>query len=273
MHLLILTLFLPPTAADAAPAPSAEPINSYTVSPAFLLAQDADEDLNKWTGSVNLGLTITQGNSEATTFTAAVDAQHRTENNRTTVKAWRNYGEQTAPGTSVTQKTVDNTGGSLKHDIFASEKMYYFGIAGAQQDRIADLDLRYYAGAGVGYQIAEKEDYSLSTELGLTYFSEEFLPPPVGLTATPDDDYLAARAAYDMGWQATETTRVEQTAEIFPNLDDTNDYYATVDTRVKVSMTESMFAQFQWVIFYDRTPAAGAKKTDHRFIVGVGWGF
>ncbi len=64
-----------------------------------------------------------------------------------------------------------------------------------------------------------------------------------------------------------------QTAEVFPSLEDIEDISGKLDTRVRVSITDDMFAQLQWVMDYDNTPAEGAYRMDHRVILSLGWGF
>jgi hypothetical protein len=52
-----------------------------------------------------------------------------------------------------------------------------------------------------------------------------------------------------------------------------DDFYARIDTRARATLTESMFAQLQWILDYDNTPAPGLEKQDHRLIAAVGWSF
>ena len=88
-----------------------------------------------------------------------------------------------------------------------------------------------------------------------------------------EEEYLAGRAGYDYERELTSTAIFEQTGELFSGLEDIEDINAKLDTRVRVSITEDMFAQLQWVMDYDNTPAHGAYRMDHRVILSLGWGF
>ena len=254
--LLVATLLGSASAPEATPAPTRVALSSFL--------QDDVAKAPRWTGSVNVGATFTDGNTETMSAAAGFDAERRGENDRWTVKSHWNYAQQTVDGDS--QITTRNVGASGKYDYFATEKMYYLGNVGAESDTLAGLDLRYYAGGGVGYQFRETEKMKLSGEAGLVYFAEEF-------SDNSDDSYISARGAYTYFNQLTATAVLEQTAEVFPSIQDTEDIYTKLDTRLKLTLTKSMYAQLQHVWDWDNTPAPGAKSSDHRVILGVGWSF
>jgi putative salt-induced outer membrane protein YdiY len=257
---MIITLLVAPlllgTPVDAAPAPAPEPV------------QDPESgeigEAPTWTGTVSLGLTYTDGNTEILSAAAGFDAERRSEWDRRTIRGFWNYAEQTVDGESdLTQRDM---GMSAKHDFFVDDHLYYLGNAGWETDELANLDLRWYVGGGVGYQFIEDEKTKLSGEGGLVYFSEKF-------DEGGDEEYLALRGAYNFKRELSDTATFEQIAELFPGLEDIEDIYGKLDTRFRVSLTADMFAQLQWVMDYDNTPAEGAYRMDHRVILSLGWGF
>ncbi len=264
---MISQLLIPSLLLLSAPALVEGPAPSVGApeAPVSLLLQEAEEaEAPKWTGTVNFGLTFTDGNTETMNAAAGFDAERRAEKDRWTVKAFWNYSEQEINKKSeITQR---NMGGSGKYDYFATEKLYYLGHAGAEHDSFANLDIRYYGGGGIGYQFREDEKVKFSAEGGLDYFAERF---EIG----KDEEYIAVRAAYAYQNNLTETVVFEQTAEMFPSVEDIEDFYSKLDTRCRASLTDSMFAQLQWVMDYDNTPARYAYRMDHRVILSVGWSF
>src|SRR5262249_20236019 len=146
----------------------------------------------------------------------------------------------------VTQRRV---GGRLQYDYFLSKKMYVFANAGAEYDFKAGIDLRTFIGGGAGYQFYDTETFKLTGEAGLNYFSEDY-------SVGDSKSYVAARVAENLGWQINKDVKFEHSVEAFPSLEDMNDFFGKMDNRVKVSLTEKMFAQLQWVMNYDNTPAA-----------------
>ena len=263
--LLLIALSQPTDAPEAQPVPAVS-----TLDPALTVVQDEEaapeeETEPNWDGSVNLGATWSNGNTEVVTVSLAIDAELKREKDRQTITGWWNYGsDQNAIGSTITQR---NAGAIYKYDYFLNEKTFLFAIAGAETDTLAMLDLRWYAGGGVGHQFADEEDWKLSGEVGVTYFDEDFE------VDTDDADYVAARLAYSLYKRLTETTVLEADGQIFPSLEDGDDIYARHDTRLKFDVTENMFAQLQWIYKWDNTPASGAERVDNQLIATLGWGF
>jgi len=229
---------------------------------AGLATQDAEDasPAPAWTGSFSAGATFTSGNTDTTSVAVGADAVRETDANRQTLRGWWNYAEQEDV---LTDRTV---GATYKYDHFVDERLYYLGIAGLESNELSGLDLRHYFGGGAGYKFHDTEKFQFDGEAALTYITEKY---EVG----KDADYLAARLAYNLGYQYSDTTRFEQIAEVFPSLEDSDDFNGKLDSRVRVDVSSSMFFQLQWVFDYDNTPARGAEKDDHRVIVGVGWQF
>lgn len=218
-----------------------------------------------WHGSFSLGFLTATGNTERTSANFLADGELRREKDRTTLGAFWSYAtEEDDLGNSTT--TERRLGGNAKYDRFLDERSYLLATGSAEKDAKADLDLRWTAGLGYGYQVREEEDYKLSTEVGLSYFNEDFKGAPV-------DDYISARAAYDVFWKPAEDWTLEQTGQIFPSVENSDDVYSKLDTRGRYNFSEAMFAQAQWVWDWDNTPAAGNERSDHRLLLSVGWSF
>lgn len=218
----------------------------------------------EWTGSVTLGASNSSGNTETTSVNASGEAERRGENDRWTGKAYWNYAEQQVE--DVSEISARKSGASLKYDYFATKEIYYNGLAGVDNDFKADLKLRSYIGAGVGFQWREEEEFKWGSEVGLTYFSEKRYEGE-------DDEYPAARLANNIVKQFNDKTSLENTIEAFPSIEDVEDYFAKVDTKVKTSLSEKMYAQLQFTLNYDNTPPDDVESTDRLLTLGVGWSF
>jgi putative salt-induced outer membrane protein YdiY len=131
---------------------------------------------------------------------------------------------------------------------------------------VADLTLRSYIGAGVGFQWREEEAFKWGSEVGLTHFAED-------RKLSDDSDYIAARLANNLFWQINAQTSFEQTAEAFPSIEDVEDFYGKLDNKAKVKLSDSMYAQLQYVLDYDNTPSNNRDRDDHTLTLGVGWSF
>ena len=268
----VLVASLPTAAApEALPVtPSIAALVRSTVAPAApLLLQDeepAAAEEPEWTGSVNLGTSISTGNTEQETFNFAWDAKLERDGDRWTAGLFFNYASQTDGDTGESTLTERKHGGNVQYDYFLTEKSYLLGTGSYEVDKLAMLQLRTTVGAGYGRQFHNEEDFKLSGEAGLSYFNEDF----EGVGA---DGYLAARLASDLDWQFKEDWNLKNSVEVFPSLEDSDDVYAKVDTRVRANLSENMFSQLQWVLDWDNTPAAGSESTDNRLILTLGWSY
>ncbi len=270
--MLIPILLVAPLLADAGMNTTTAPeLNSSPISYPALVAEDqsaADAAAGgppKWTGSVNVGASYSDGNTDSRTINAAVDAMRRSEDDRWTVKGYWNYGES-RDSTGHLGITDRRAGASLKYDYFLSKKLYVFGVAAIETDLLADIGKRYYVGPGVGYQWQESEKFKWGSEAGVTYFNTDY-------THSEDKEYIAARIANNITWVINENTTFENAAEIQPSLEDSNDFYGKSDTKLKVSLSKAMFAQLQWVYQFTNSPADGKERNDNLVVLGVGWKF
>ena len=238
----------------AAPAPLAE----VQVAPAPAPATPAAP---KWTGSVALGATYADGNTERKTASATGDAEYRREKDRTTLGFLWNYAEE--QGVLTGRKTE----GRGKYDRFFSKKMYGLVQASAESDFQAALDLRTTIGVGVGYQFQDKPSWKVAAEVGVAYVDSDYV-------GTVDDTSgPAARAAYNWAWTPNDKYNLSQVGEIFPSLERAEDVNARVDTKGRMNLSAKMFAQIEWLYQWDNTPATGKERQDNLVLLGVGWSF
>jgi putative salt-induced outer membrane protein YdiY len=237
-------------------------------------AQDAAPVYPQWNGTLSLGASWTDGNTETDSVTGAFNAVRRDEKDRWTLDAFTNYGSTTDTVTDAKTTTTNNSGLGAKYDYFYSKKMYLFGNGSGKVDHVADLDLRTVLGAGVGYQWKETEKLKWGTELGLSYVDEDFEDNSF------DTDFVAARVGSNLSYQISKSASFEQVAEILPSLDDSEDVIAKIDNRLKLNITGKWIAQIQYVLDFDGSVPTGAaagpdgkEETDHRVVLGLGWSF
>lgn len=225
----------------------------------------ADEEEQGWGGSFTLGTTLRTGNTENTSASATADSLWRGEENRLTISALWNYQEDSS---TVTQRKVY---GSAQFDHFYSKKTYSYANASGDHDNDAALTMRMAGGLGMGHQLRDDAQWTISGEAGLSYVDEEFDMTSSAPGST--NEFVAMRLAYNTAYLAGENWEFSHGGQVFPSLEDSDDVYARWDTRVKTNLTESMFAQLQWIWDYDNTPATGKGRNDSLFALTVGWGF
>jgi putative salt-induced outer membrane protein YdiY len=239
--------------------------------PAQVIALKAVTQINpppvKWTGAITANALVTQGNSETESFGASINAVRRSEQDRMTFGAGYYYGREKDEDTDEKNTTVDNWFVLGKYDYFLTKKVYPYASVRAEQDRIADLDLRLTASLGIGYQWYETPTFNLFTEAGLAWVYENF-------RNQDSDDHFAARLAYHVDWKPHKAVSLFHNLEWLPSLDGPfDDYNVNADVGLRATIVQGFFAEAKVELRYDSTPARGKEKDDVRYLFGIGWSF
>lgn len=259
-------LLLIATNAPAAPT-NATPISLDASPLVAFVSEDAPKPVtNTWTGSVAIGASYQDGNTDARAVNANALAEYRREDDRWTANGFWNYGETKDQTTNDYVLNVRKAGLGLKYDYFVSKKLYLFANAGVESDTLADLQRREYIGVGVGYQWREDDTLKWGSEIGAGYFNEVRY-------VSDDTDYISARAANNVDWKINDKANLIHILALYPSLEDKDDFFGRSDLRLKTSLTEKMFAQIQWVWDYDNTPATDKDRNDNTVTLGLGWSF
>jgi putative salt-induced outer membrane protein YdiY len=223
----------------------------------------------EWKGSLVGAATITRGNTVTDSTAIEFDAVRRGLVDRITFDAWYRSARSRDPSTFVTSTTQRQMGEFGKYDYFLSKKLYAYAMERAEKDAIADVDLRFTAGVGLGWQVIESADTNFNTEGGLGWFQEEHSAP------TPTDEGLSARVAYHFDhilFKKYETAFFND-ASAYKVFGDPDDYLVHFKAGLREKLTDSFFAQ-QWVDWtWDSTPAPGKKRDDVVYYIGIGWTF
>lgn len=236
---------------------------------ALFLPQDEEAD-EGWTGNVDLGATLSSGNSDIITASAQVRAQKEWDVNRLTYKGQWTFAEQkdTNGNNQVTQR---NWTTGLKYDRFFDEKTYGYAAVRLDNDDIGSLHLRQTYSAGLGHKFADKEEYKFDGEAGVAYVDENYFSSNTGMNQD-DDEYVALRVAYDLFYQINENWQFLQTVELFPSVS-FSEFNGIKDSRLKTDLTENMYFQLQWIARYNNNAPTGATSTDSLWLVSLGWTF
>jgi putative salt-induced outer membrane protein YdiY len=226
----------------------------------------ADAGAGRWSGSVVGGLLVTSGNSETMTASVGALAVRRGDDDRITLDAQYLFARSEDDVTGDDETTLDYWRVSGKYDYFFTEKFYGFALARAERDRVAELDLRAFGGAGVGYQWVENDVWNFYTEAGLGWTYEDY-------EDAGDDDYVTARLAYHYDRRLREGVAFAHNLEYLPSLEDGEKFNLNADAGLRVDLTDKLFAEFKVEWKHNSEPPADIEKDDLRYIVNAGWRF
>lgn len=222
--------------------------------------EEEEPEPPKWTGNLTFGSSVTGGNTDIKKSSLTADGVKELEKSRYTLGFLWNFSQE---DDEISQRRVFGTG---QFDRFITDRFYWLAQLTAETDKNASVDLRTTVGGGLGYQFLDNEKWKLSGEAGLSWLDERF--------ATDEDNaYLALRAAYKVDWIPNDIWSLSQAIQVFPSLEDIDDIYAKVDTRLKVNISGSLFAQLQWIYDWNNTPAAGKERVDNLYLLTIGWKF
>jgi len=219
-----------------------------------------------WSGDFNIGLTESNGNTDRRAVAASAEVTRRTERNRLFFRGAWNYADENTTGTRVL--TERRLYGEAKDDQFISEKSFLYVKGDALGDTLAAIALRWTATAGYGYQFADREDLAFRAEVGAGYVSQAYTTPGV-----PNEEYFSGRLAYSLNWEIVTDLRFMQDVEYLPSLESASAYLVTADSRLRLFLTTSLFAQAEHVMRYNSKPSPGLKTTDNLFLLTAGWTF
>ncbi len=224
----------------------------------------ADADVNtdaEFESSLNLGLTLTEGNSETILGNAALVSEG-TFSSGSSLRAGveGNYGESRIDDTR--QTTVENVRGFTHYRKNVSKRWYAALNAAALYDKIAEIDYRAILGPALGGYLIRRDNLTLSAEIGPSYVWEK--------VSRESDDYLALRIAERLEYELSETAKIWQSAEFIPKTEDFEDFLVTAEVGVNSAMTSRMQLRVVLQLSHDSTPGADLEKNDFTLISGLG---
>jgi len=233
-------------------------VGSTLSTPASAQEDTADK---AWSGRVNFGGLLTDGNTQKKAVSFDGFAQARDENNRYKAGGEIYYAEDEGI------ETEDEYMAYIEYDRFLSEKLFTGARASYEVDDIADLDSRIKVGPYVGYQYFESDPLNLSTRLGIDFIADEF--------ENGDSEESAAISwglDYDQKF-LTDVIQVFYKHDLSVPLDDTEGFLYDGETGIRFPVAKILTGSAQIEFDWDNAPAQGIKEDDTRYSVKIGYDF
>ncbi len=227
----------------------------YRVDPREVVRQRLDVKLS---GHLNVGVDVSEGNTEEEKYDLNGQLQARTPRNRYTVTA--QYHQAESDGT----QTAKNAQGSLKYDHFLGEKWFLYNTLSLEKDEFKNLNLRTSVGAGIGYQAYESEELSLYIEAGPAYINEDFV-------STPDESSFGGGYAINYEHKWREWVRFFHGQEGLYGQD--TDFIFRSRTGARIPLGAGFQSTVQFNLDWDGDPPAGTENTDRRYLFLLGYTF
>ena len=217
-------------------------------------------------GRLELGLSYESGN----TSNDKVDFEGRLDFSRLH-HAFTLYVESNMEK-SFGEKTKDKSLFRLTYRRFLTEKIYLFGIAGAERDYFSDMLLLGLGGAGAGYQFWKSPEKNFMVYIGPSYVQEKYSEPQQSLGYRDEQDYAAALCGMDFDmWFFKQRLQFFHRNTGTWSLEDSDVWRLSTRTGFRVPMGKFFFTTLQYNYDYVNAPADGKLKADKEALIRVGW--
>lgn len=214
----------------------------------------------KWYGNISIGALSQAGNSNSKSASISAEGVRKTTNDRYSARLLFNYAEESDI------VTARNTFGAMKYDYFLTNHAYSFLALELLNDTFKDINLRTVAGPGVGYQVWDDKNKSLSIELGVAYTSED-------REESEDEEWVAGRSSVSLRLNAFDIATLSDSVLAYMNLEDDDNYQIRNEASISSALGSSWSLKVSNIIEYDNTPADGVEKTDVTWIAGLQYTF
>ncbi len=220
--------------------------------------------LQLWRGTVDVGFSLTTGNSDTKTLNAGFRANRKTPKDKISVYA--NAIQSSNSDSGVTETTAQAVFGGVRYDYNLSEKTFVFASADFEYDKPQLLDLRSVLGGGFGYRAIRSERTELDLFGGATYNRENFSN---GITRN------SAEALFgdELSFQISDNVNLQQRLSVYPSLSDFGTFRSLFDASLVTSLNNFLSWQVTVGNRFNSNPVGGAEKNDFLFSTGLRFGF
>lgn len=218
-----------------------------------------------WTSSAFLGLTLTRGNSDTFLANLTLDSRRQARRWELALGLTAGYGESTVEG--ETEKTAEYVRGFGQYDRRFHRRGYVGFRNDAEYDAIAGVDYRLRVSPLVGWYLIQRTNTQLRLEAGPSWVFEK-------LKSRPSDQYTAFRAGERFEHKLNQNTRLWQTLEYIPQVDDWSRRFLLIaEVGIDAAITQSLSLSLVFQDNYNNDPPAGRKANDLRVLAGLRYKF
>ncbi len=248
------TLLVPP---DAGPALEGGEVPAGTAG--------EEEPVKLWSGSFELGLDGTEGNSQTFNIRFGFDAKRASP--FTILSLDLDYNKKISDGEETANKLLFD----WRLERLFQDAPWTCHVHGtAEYDEYQAYDLRWTVDLGVGYRLLDTQRTSLAARAGLGFAQE------VGLPADEPDDENAVEAVFGLEFshELSERQKLSASAEYTPEVVDFADGRITTKAAWEVLLDQSwnLKLKLQARNRYDSTPR-GKKHNDLDYAAMLMWSF
>ena len=209
-----------------------------------------------WTTSASLGLAVTGGNTETSTFNAGYDIKYDPQT-RNVIKSDGLF----LRGKTDGELSTSRFGFNVRDEFTISPRVFAYGQNQYLRDRFKEIDYLIAPTGGVGFRLLDTEPTKFVVDAGAG-----------GVWEKNSDLDVRSSGAVTLGEKLTHAlspaVRLMQAFAGLWKTDDFDDAWYTFGAGIAASLSARTQIKIEWLDTYkSRPPAAGIKKNDHSIIV------
>lgn len=215
-----------------------------------------------WSGTVDVGFSMTAGNADTRTFTAGLRGVRETPKNKFTMYANALQVKDTSSNPSKVRAQSIWTG--ARFDVNINPKYFAFGSGDFEYNKPQKLNLRAVLGGGLGFHAVRKEHLKLDLTGGLTNNYENFSN---GIRRNSAELLLGEELKFNINSRA----RLTERAVFYPNITRPGDFRALMDASLQTDINNWLGWQITIGNRYNSRPVDRTEKND--FLLSTGFRF
>lgn len=219
-----------------------------------------------WSGVLDTGLSLTEGNSSTLSFTLAGKAARVTKRDKISLYTTAIYAkDNTTPPSRTTAHAIR---GGVRGDVNLTDRLFTFAFTDFEYDQFQHLDLRNVIGGGLGYHVINTKVTQFDVFGGGSFDQEYFSPIPpavAGLTRKTGEVVVGETLNTKLGGRTT----IGESMSLYPNISDTGDFRLTFDLTAATKLKNWLSWQTTFSDRYTNFPLDGLKANDLLLSTGL----
>jgi putative salt-induced outer membrane protein len=224
--------------------------------------------LERWGGRGEIGAYLSSGNSDNEGLTAALSLDRKGIDWSHKLRGRMDY--QRANGRTSREQYF----AAYEPRFQINRRLFAYGLAQYEQDRIQGFTGRYAVSGGVGYHVIDGSALDLSIKAGPAYRVTDF-------TAGGSDSRLAALLGADFDWRITDRLTFTQDSNMVAESGaqatvfvDSRNTTVNLVTGLEAKVSDRLTTRLSYQVDYNSDPRPGAVTTDtlSRFTLVYGFG-
>jgi putative salt-induced outer membrane protein YdiY/small nuclear ribonucleoprotein (snRNP)-like protein len=220
--------------------------------------------IDDWKAGLNLGFSLTRGNSQTKNLSLAFIATRQTMHDKLGLYSNTIYAADDAPG-ATPSTTANAISGGLLYDHDIVPRIFGFVATDFFSDALQALNLRSVFSGGAGLHAIKNDLTTLDVLGGLNYTRESY--------TTLTRNFAALTLGEELMHKLGKSTALNERLYFFPDLNSVGEYRGTFDFVTVTKISKRLGWQNSFSDIYVTNPPIGKKKNDVIFTTGLNVSF